>query len=189
MLYDTPYWVVPVAGAAKAYQLMHRAMLESQRVAIGRVVLRQKGHLVALRPHGDLLTMETMIYADEVVSPESLDDAAGAADGKVAAKELQVARQLIEMLSGPFEPERYRDDYRDAVLAMIERKVAGEEIAVAPTPAPAEAAPDLMAALQASIAAVGKHAETIGDGAAAKPKAKRRAAPAASKPRAGSRKS
>jgi DNA end-binding protein Ku len=189
MLYDTPYWVVPVAGAAKAYQLMHRAMVDAQRVAIGRVVLRQKGHLVALRPHGELLSMETMIYADELVSPDSLDDAGDAAGGKVAAKELQVARQLIEMLSGPFEPERYRDDYRDAVLALIERKVAGEEIAVAPAPAAAEPVPDLMAALQASIAAVGKHAGAIdGDGAPAAAKPRRRTAPAASKPRAGSRK-
>ena len=74
MLYDQPYWVVPVPGAAKAYRLMLRAMADAQKVAIGRVVLRQKGHLVALRPHGDLLTMETMIYADEVVPADSLEE-------------------------------------------------------------------------------------------------------------------
>ena len=84
-----------------------------------------------------------------------------------------MARQLIEMLSGPFDPAQYRDDYREAVLALIERKVAGEEIAVAPeAPAPA-AVPDLMAALQASVAAVGKYDEReLGEGAdGAKPQA------------------
>ena len=122
-------------GAAKAYRLMLQAMRDAQKVAIGRVVLRQKGHLVALRPHGDLLTMETMVYADEVVPADSLEEDGGA-ETKVAARELEVARQLIEMLSAPFDPERFRDDHRDAVLAMIERKVAGEEIAIAPAPAP-----------------------------------------------------
>ena len=191
MLYDAPYWVVPVPGAAKAYRLMLQAMRDAQKVAIGRVVLRQKGHLVALRPHGDLLTMETMIYADEVVPADSLEEEAGGTETKVAARELEVARQLIEMLSAPFEPERFRDDHRDAVLAMIERKVAGEEIATAPAPAPAEPVPDLMAALQASIAAVGKHAQaTGGDGAVAKPAPKKRAGPRApSKARTPSRKS
>ncbi len=184
MLYDQPYWVVPVPGAAKAYRLMLRAMHDAGKVAIGRVVLRQKGHLVALRPHGELLTMETMIYADEVVPPESLEEPAGAAEPKVVQKELDVARQLIEMLSAPFEPARFRDDYREAVLALIERKVSGEEIALAPAPAPAEPAPDLMAALQASIAAVGRHAQALeGDGAPARKKR----APA--KPRTPARKS
>jgi DNA end-binding protein Ku len=190
MLYDQPYWVVPVPGAAKAYRLMLQAMHDAQKVAIGRVVLRQKGHLVALRPHGDLLTMETMVYADEVVPADSLEEEATGKETKVAARELEVARQLIEMLSAPFDPDHFRDDHRDAVLALIERKVAGEEIAIAPAPAPVEPAPDLMAALQASIAAVGKHAQaTLGDGAPAKPAPKKRGGPRApSKPRTPSRK-
>ena len=181
MLYDAPYWVVPVPGAAKAYRLMLEAMRSSGRVAIGRVVLRQKGHVVALRPHGDVLTMETLVYADEVVPPDALDET-DTADVEVSERELAVAQQLVEMLSGPFEPERYRDDYRDSVLALIERKVAGEEIAIAPEPAASEPVPDLMAALQASIAAVGKHGERWeGDEpAAAEPvKPKRRSSRAA----------
>ena len=158
ILYDQPYYLTPVAGAAKAYHLMVAAMRESGKVAIGRVVLRQKGHVVALRPHGDVLTMETLVYADEVVDAGTLDEA-GNAEVEVSEKELTVARQLIEMLSGPFEAARYRDDYRDAVLELIERKVAGEEVSIAPAPAPPAAVPDLMAALQASIAAVGRHGE------------------------------
>src|SRR5580704_13553043 len=82
MLYDQPYWVVPVPGAAKAYRLMLQAMHDALKVAIGRVVLRQKGHLVALRPPGDLLTMETMVYADEVVPADSLEEEATATETK-----------------------------------------------------------------------------------------------------------
>jgi DNA end-binding protein Ku len=184
ILYDQPYYLTPVAGAAKAYRLMLEAMRESGKVAIGRVVLRQKGHLVALRPHDDLLTMETLVYADEVVAASSLEEP-GSAEVEVAERELAVARQLIEMLSGPFDAEQYRDDYRDAVLALIERKVAGEEVAIAPAPAAPAAVPDLMAALQASIAAVGKHGERWEPeqepAAAAKPKRRstRAAAPRA----------
>jgi DNA end-binding protein Ku len=182
ILYDQPYYLTPVAGAAKAYRLMLEAMRESGKVAIGRVVLRQKGHVVALRPHGDVLTMETLVYADEVVDADTLDEAGGA-EVEVAEKELTVARQLIEMLSGPFEAERYRDDYRDALLGLIERKVAGEEVSIAPAPAPPAAVPDLMAALQASIAAVGRHGERweeeTPEPAAAKAKPKRRSTAAA----------
>ena len=78
ILYDQPYYLMPVAGAGKAYRLMLEAMRESGKVAIGRVVLRQKGHVVALRPHGDVLTMETLVYADEVVPAETLDEAGSA---------------------------------------------------------------------------------------------------------------
>jgi DNA end-binding protein Ku len=154
---------------------MLEAMRDAEVVAIGRVVLRQKGHLVALRPHGDVLTMETLVYADEVVSLDTIEEAGDTGDGKVTERELAMARQLIEMLAAPFEPERFRDDYRDAVLAMIERKVSGEVLAVAPeAPAPA-AVPDLMAALQASIDAVGRHSERVDGGEPAAPARARKA--------------
>jgi DNA end-binding protein Ku len=178
ILYDQPYYLAPATGAAKAYRLLLEAMRDAHKVAIARVVLRQKGHLVAVRAHGDVLVMETLVFSDEVVAPSTLDELA-AAEAEVSARELAVARQLIEMLSGPFDPAQYRDEHREAVLALIERKVAGEEIAVAPeAPAPA-AVPDLMAALQASVAAVGKYdAKWEGAAAAAaKPKPKRRAKP------------
>jgi DNA end-binding protein Ku len=174
ILYDQPYYLAPAPGAAKAYRLMLEAMRDAQKVAIARVVLRQKGHLVALRAHGEVLVMETLVFSDEVVSPSTLDELA-AAEAEVSERELAVARQLIEMLSGPFDAGEYRDDYREAVLALIERKIAGEEIAVAPeAPAPA-VVPDLMAALQASVAAVGKYDAKWEGAAGAKPKPKRRA--------------
>ena len=184
ILYDQPYYLAPAAGAAKAYALMLEAMRDAGRVAIARVVLRQKEHLVALRATEDVLIMATLVFADEVVSPSTLDEL-GDADVPVTERELKVARQLIEMLSGPFVATDYRDDYREAVLALIERKVAGEQIAVAPPAPPPAAAPDLMAALQASVEAVGKYnARWDGEDAAAAGAPKPKRAPAAKPGRA-----
>jgi DNA end-binding protein Ku len=182
ILYDQPYYLAPAAGAAKAYRLMLEAMRGSGRVAIARVVLRQKEHLVALRATDEVLVMETLVFADEVVPPSTLDEVRDA-EVEVSERELDVARQLIEMLSGPFDATAYHDDYRAAVLSLIERKVAGEQIAIAPAaPAPA-VAPDLMAALQASVDAVGRYNERW-DGDEAKPKRRSRAGSPAAKPKA-----
>ena len=137
--------------------LLLHAMRESGRVAIARVVLRSKEQLVAIRPNRDgrVLMMETMIFADEVVPLDELDGLPDAEELQVSERELAMARQLIESLVTDFEPERYKDEYREKVLELIEAKAAGEEIAVAPeAPEPAKV-PDLMAALEASLAAVG----------------------------------
>ena len=154
--YDHPYYLVPDKGAAKAYGLLLNAMRESGRVAIARVVLRSKEQLVAIRPdrEGRVLMMETMIFADEVVPKEDLDGLPEAEELQVSEREIKMAQQLIESLATDFEPGRYKDEYREKVLELIEAKAAGEEIAVAPeAPAPAKV-PDLMAALEASLAAV-----------------------------------
>lgn len=155
--YDHPYYLVPAEGASKAYGLLLSAMQESGRVAIARVVLRSKEQLVAIRPDKDgrLLMMETMIFADEVVPKDDLDGLPEAEDLKVSEREVKMAQQLIESLVTDFEPERYKDEYREKVLELIEAKAAGAEIVSAPeAPAPAKV-PDLMAALEASLAAVG----------------------------------
>jgi DNA end-binding protein Ku len=154
IFYDHPYYLVPDTGATKAYGLLLNAMQESGKVAIAKVVLRSKEQLVAIRPQDDLLCMETMIFADEVVSHDSIDDLPEAKDLKASARELKMAQQLIESLSTEWEPEKYRDEYREKVLAMIERKAAGEEIAVQPEAPQPTKVPDLMAALEASLAAV-----------------------------------
>jgi DNA end-binding protein Ku len=152
--YDHPYYLVPDTGATKAYGLLLNAMKESGKVAIARVVLRSKEQLVAIRPAGDVLMMETMIFADEVVPPEDLDGLPEANELKASDRELKMAQQLIDSLSSEFDPTRYRDEYREKVLELIERKAQGEEIAVQPeAPQPAKV-PDLMAALEASLAAV-----------------------------------
>jgi DNA end-binding protein Ku len=182
ILYDQPYYLAPAPGAAKAYRLMLEAMRGSGRVAIARVVLRQKEHLVALRATDEVLVMETLVFADEVVAPSTLDEVR---DGEVevSERELEVARQLIEMLSGPFDATQYHDDYREAVLALIERKVAGEQIAIAPAAPAPPVAPDLMAALQASVDAVGRYTARW-DGDEGKPKRRSRASSPAAPPKA-----
>jgi DNA end-binding protein Ku len=166
--YDHPYYLVPAKGAAKAYGLLLGAMESAGKVAIAKVVLRQKEALVAIRPAGELLMMETMIFHDEVVPPDELEDLPDARKLKVSDRELKMAQQLIDSLSSEFDPTRYRDEYRDKVLDLIERKAQGEEIAVQPeAPEPAKV-PDLMSALEASLAAVKD--EDKGDGAQAKKK-------------------
>ena len=153
--YDHPYYLVPDKGATKAYGLLLNAMEQSGKVAVARVVLRSKEHLVAIRPApGNVLTMETMLFADEVVAPEDLDDLPEGKELKASQRELTMAQQLIDSLSSDFEPDKYRDEYRDKVLELIERKAAGEEIAVQPEAPQPTAVPDLMAALEASLAAV-----------------------------------
>ena len=149
--FDSTYYMVPEKGAAKAYALLLEAMRKSKKVAIARVVLRQKQHLVALRPLGNALSMETMLYADEVVSPETLEGLPE--DIEVTDRELAMAQQLIDSLADDFKPERYRDDYRDRVLEMIERKAEGQEIVVAEEEEEQAPVVDLMAALEASLAA------------------------------------
>jgi DNA end-binding protein Ku len=152
MFYDHPYYLAPDTGAAKAYRLLVDAMEDSGKVAIARVVLRSKEHLVAIRPRSGVLALETMLFSDEVIPPDSLDELAG--DGEVATsdRELKMAKQLIDSLTSAFEPEKYRDEYRERVLELIERKAQGETVVIeAPAEEPAKV-PDLMAALEASIA-------------------------------------
>jgi DNA end-binding protein Ku len=118
------------------------------------VVLRSKEQLVAIRPTDDVLAMETMIFHDEVVPADELDDLPDGRSLKTSDRELKMAQQLIASLSSDFEPNKYRDEYRDKVLDLIERKAEGEEIAIQPVEDKPTKVPDLMAALEASLAAV-----------------------------------
>src|SRR5437868_6094823 len=169
LYYDHPYYLLPGQGAAKPYKLLVTAMEDAGKVAIARVVIRTKEQLVAIRPLGDVLAMATMNFHDEVVDPDSFDEAPGE-DVEATKREIDMARQLIDSLTAKqFEPEKYHDEYREAVLEMIEKKADGEEIVLQPAEEP-EKVPDLMAALEASLAASKKDG---GDGAAAKPRRKR----------------
>jgi DNA end-binding protein Ku len=152
--YDHNYYLAPTAGGAKAYRLLLDAMRESGKVGIGKVVLRSKQQLCALRPTDDVLTLTTMLFGDEVLSPDRLDELDDIGEAEATQRELTMAQQLIESLSADFEPTKFRDEYRERVLELIERKAAGEEIAVQPAAEEPAAAPDLMAALEASLAAV-----------------------------------
>jgi DNA end-binding protein Ku len=152
--YDHSYYLAPSAGGAKAYRLLLDAMKEAGKVGIGRVVIRSKQQLCALRPTGEVLTLTTMLWGDEVLAPDRIDELESVNEAEASDRELKMAEQLIESLSSDFEPDKFHDEYREQVLNLIERKAAGEEIAVQPEAEEPAAAPDLMAALEASLAAV-----------------------------------
>jgi DNA end-binding protein Ku len=152
LYFEHSYYLVPDERAAKPYALLVEAMTKTGKVALGRFVLRTKQYWATLRARDGALVLATMLYEDEVVDPADLDvpTTESVAPSK---KELDMASALVESLSAPFDPGRYRDDHREKVMAMIEAKAAGEVVT-----APAEAetgAPivDLMAALEASLAA------------------------------------
>jgi DNA end-binding protein Ku len=181
IFYDSTYYIAPAPGGAKPYRLLLEAMRDEGKVAIGRLVLRTKQQLCALRASGDVLTLSTMLFGDEINSPDGLDGLDTAGEANATDKELAMARQLIDTLSAEFDPAAFKDEYRERVLALIERKAAGEELT--PPPAEEESAPvpDLMAALEASIAAL-KAPETKAP--KPEPKAKKPAATKATKPKA-----
>jgi DNA end-binding protein Ku len=190
LYYEHPYYLAPDTGASKPYKLLLAALKETNKVAIARVVIRSKEYLTAIRPAGDVLTMETMLFADELIDPGDIDELPDD-DVNATDREVAMARQLIESLATAFEPEKYRDEYRDRVLDLIERKAEGQEIAITAEPEAPTAVPDLMAALEASLAAAsgGKaKLEAAGANGAKKPAAKKAPArakkPAAKKPAA-----
>ncbi|HVV90969.1 MAG TPA: Ku protein [Solirubrobacterales bacterium] len=152
--FDSPYYLGPADGAEKAYSLLAKAMQASGKVAIAHFVLRNKEHLAAIRSDGRVLTLTTMRFADEVVPVDELEIVPDKAQ-KPAKREQEMAERLIESLSTDFEPQAYKDEYREQLLALIERKAEGKEIVASEAEAPkATKAPDLMAALEESIAAV-----------------------------------
>jgi DNA end-binding protein Ku len=153
--FDSPYYLGPAEGAEKAYSLLASALQSSGKVAIARFVFRNKEHLAALRAENGVLTLTTMRFADEVVPPEELDDVLPSEKPTVGKKEVEMAERLIDSLTSDFDPTAYRDEYREELMALIERKAEGKEVLTPEEPeAEATAAPDLMAALEESIAAV-----------------------------------
>jgi DNA end-binding protein Ku len=176
--YDHSYYLAPTTGGAKAYRLLLEAMREAGKVGIGRVVLRSKQQLCALRPSGDVMTMVTMLFGDEVLPPDRIDELDAVSEAEATKRELTMAQQLIDSLSSEFDPTKYHDEYRERVIDLIERKAAGEEIAVQPQAEEPAAAPDLMAALEASLAEI--------RGGEEKPAPKAKKAPAKTRQRSAS---
>jgi DNA end-binding protein Ku len=174
--FEQPYYLGPDKGAAHAYGLLVQAMKESRKVAVARFVLRNKEHLAAIRPMEDVLTLTTMRFHDEVTSPSDLDGEVFEEEKpkKPDQREITMAKQLIDSLTSDFKPAQYHDEYREELLDLLERKAAGKEVVSAPTEEPEPTkAPDLMAALEESLAAVkGEEAET--DGKAKKKTAKKK---------------
>ena len=172
--FNQPYYLGPAPGAERAYALLAEAMGEQRKVAIARFVLRNRESLAAIRAGDGVLTLATMRFADEVVPASQLEGLLGEKPETPPRKqEIEMAKQLIASLSTDFDPSGYEDEYRSELLALIERKAAGEDVLAAEPEAPkATKAPDLMAALEESLAAI-KGEELSGDGerpARAKPK-------------------
>jgi DNA end-binding protein Ku len=185
--FDSPYYLGPADGAEKAYSLLASALQSSGKVAIARFVFRNKEHLAALRAENGVLTLTTMRFADEVVPPEELDDVLPSEKPKVGEKEVEMAERLIDSLTSDFDPTAYRDEYREELMALIERKAEGKEIVTPESSEPeATKAPDLMAALEESIAAVKGRSDGAPKKAPAKARKPKKAAPkkATSKKRA-----
>ncbi|MCX7773456.1 MAG: Ku protein [Clostridia bacterium] len=147
--YDKSYYLAPQEnGGAKAYTLLRQAMDETGKIAIARITIRDKQSLAVLRFLNHVLVLETIFFPDEVRDMKQIP---GVPENiKIDAREIDMAKQLIENLSAEFEPSKYKDEYREALLNMIHKKIEGEEIVSAPE-APQRNVIDLMAALQASL--------------------------------------
>jgi DNA end-binding protein Ku len=187
--FENPYYLGPAEGAEKAYSLLAKAMESSGKAAIARFVLRNREHLAAIRAADGVLTMTTMRFADEVIAPEDLEDVLPQSKPRVQRKEVEMAEKLIDSLAARFDPSAYRDEYREELLSLIERKAEGKEVVTPASEEPkATRAPDLMAALEESIAAArgsdfAKPAAKSPAKAKSRAKAKTTAKPSSSGPR------
>jgi DNA end-binding protein Ku len=143
------YYLLPQEGAEKPYRLLVRALEETGRAAIAKVVIRNKQHLAAIRPVNDTLVLETMYYADEVRQPEE------APKPQVRGPEVEMAKTLIENLAAKWDPEKYHDRYRTELLDLLQKKAEGEPL---PEPKAEEGGEvvDLMEALRQSVEATKK---------------------------------
>jgi DNA end-binding protein Ku len=188
IFFENPYYLQPDPDAAKSYRLLVEAMTQLRKVAIGRVVMRSKESLVAIRALDGILCLETMRYADEINSIDGvLPEEEAAAPSE---RELEIAKQLVETLSTEFDPTKYEDSYREEVLALIDAKAAGKEVVAAPLVEEKGKVVDLMAALEASLARAGHSAKGKGGGTDDEDEdALPPAAEASAKPRKRSRKS
>ena len=149
VFFEKPYYLDPDEAGLKPYTLLLRAMEEKGLIAIGKLALRQKEQLVAIRPQDGHLTVEMLLYPDEVRPYEGTD----VSDVAVSKEEMKMAFALIDMLHEPFDPSRYQDEYRELLMNMITTKLeGGEVVTTAEEAAPAQTV-DLMAALRASIEA------------------------------------
>jgi DNA end-binding protein Ku len=154
MMFKKSYYLAPEETGAKAYALLREAMSKDNKVGIAKVSFRDKEHLAALRFRDEAFVLETMYWPDEI---RAADFGGVNVDLKVRDQELQMARQLIENLTGEWNPEEFTDEYRQALLGIVEAKINGEEIEVV-APEPTAKVVDLMEALKASVAAAKKQA-------------------------------
>ncbi|UQZ85220.1 putative DNA repair protein YkoV [Paenibacillus konkukensis] len=146
--FQKTYYLAPNETGANAYSLLLEAMKQTGKIGIAKVSIRSKSSLAAVRVIDNCIAMETIFYPDEIRAVDQVPNLPE--QSKVNDKELEMAKMLIEQLTTPFEPEKYKDDYREAVLHAIEQKVSGQQVSVAPEPHKTNII-DLMSALQASL--------------------------------------
>ena len=150
--FQKSYYLEPQEGASKPYSLLREAMERSNKVALAKVVLRDKEHLATVRVYGDALVMETLFYPDEIRDAGQLEGLSGS---NVNEKEVQMAINLIEALAAEFDPSKFKDNYREALMEVINAKIEGTPV-TAPAAKPTAKVMDLMDALRASVEAAGK---------------------------------
>lgn len=148
LYFDKSYYLAPDEGGSKAFALLRDAMREAGRVAVGKVVIREREHLVAVRPFNGAMVMSTLFYADEIRRLEEVEEIRG--EVKIHPNERKMAMQLIEGLSGEFRLEEFRDEYREKLLRVLQAKAEGQTVAAAPASRP-EKVIDLMDALRRSL--------------------------------------
>lgn len=146
--FDKSYYLAPDETGVKAYTLLIKSMEETGKIAIAKIVIRSKESLAALRVRNGVMLLETMFYPDEIRSSEGLFD--GHKDVKIHENEIKMAISLINNLAAPFQPAKYTDEYRRALLEIIRAKVEGQEVAVPEKPVAGKVV-DLMEALKASV--------------------------------------
>jgi DNA end-binding protein Ku len=148
VFYEKTYYLGAGSKGEDAHRLLHDALEESGRAAVGRFTFHNREYLAAIRPLGKVLALHTMRFADELVAAGDVEfEPPGKGPSK---REVEMAQKLLESLYEEFEPERYEDQYREAVLALIRRKAKGEVIE-APAEEETESSDDLLAALEASL--------------------------------------
>jgi DNA end-binding protein Ku len=150
--FDTPYYLVPQKGGEKAYALLREALANTGMVGIGKLTLRQKEHLVAVRPIGDALVLELMRFEHELVEPGEMNFP-DTEKQNVRPQELEMAKQLIGNLAEPFEPSKYRDEYEEKLQTLLKAKLKGKKLPDEPEERPEKTKViDLVARLQESLA-------------------------------------
>ncbi len=150
MFFQKPYFMEPLKGGEKAYALLREALTQTGRVGIAKVVIKDREHLAAVKPSGPALVLELMHFADELIPADRLN----LPDGAVGKKELEMAKSLVESMSDEWEPTKYTDDYKTALLELIQKKIeaGGKELPELKKAAPKKTnVIDLVDVLQESI--------------------------------------
>ena len=149
LYFDKGYFLVPTEDSKKPYFLLQEALQENGKVAVGRVIMHEREHLVALRPYGNSLLMETMHFADEIRDPTDFPELRKPVE--VSHEELELAGQLIRIMKKPFNVKEYKDRYHESLMELVEAKINGKEEVFEAKQPEVETTKDLMEALKASI--------------------------------------